>query len=81
MYVFDFLQIIVKYKMLLDDLFFGLFGTLFNLHGLVFPLPSLLTLLPMILKDLGLVCCLLEIPRFYGRHVAQCQAPGSRQGI
>ena len=42
--------------------------------------PSLLTLLVMILKDLGLVCYLPEIPHFYGRHVAQYQALGSRQG-
>ena len=43
--------------------------------------PSLLTLLVMILKDLGLVCYLPEIPHFYGRHVAQYQALGSRQEI
>ena len=46
-----------------------------------FPLQSLFTLLPILLKNLGQVCCLPEIPCFYGRPVAQYQALGSRQGI
>ena len=63
--------------------FWSLFKEHINSISMVsfFSLPSILTLLPMVLKDLGLVCFLPEIPRFCGRHVAQCQALGSRQSI